>query len=385
MQLPLVLLYSRKQMPGNLQGHIKFDNVDFHYPSDLRKYALRGMAWEVKAGQKVGVCGTAGCGKSTCFELLCRLYNPDSTGGRILVDGVDISKYDVHFLRRRICMVAQKTVLFKTSVRENLWYGLPSYPGDAKIEEACRAAQIWEDLQKKPDKLLTMINDDGGGFSGGQEQRLAITRLILRKPDVILLDEATAALDPVNERKVQDSLDTLMKNTTTTTLAIAHRLTTIKDSDLILVLKEGKVVEQGRHTDLVKKDVQKETDADGNEKVTAGFYRNQWDTQFQETDTSTQRLREKIEELQYQIRVHESEIAVSNAKRFDAMKKSEVMDLTPALPALDMLRARTAMSKGPAAGLLPAIDMERAQTSATDPAAARPRLQRGMSAHNQVY
>merc|ERR1712070_94867 len=185
-------------------------------------------------------------------------------------DGIDIRRYDVHFLRRRICIVAQKTVLFKTTVRENLWYGLPTYPGDAAIEDACKKARIWEDLQKKPDKLLTMIMDDGGGFSGGQEQRLAIARMLVHKPDIILLDEATASLDPVNERLVQDSLDQLVKTCTTTTMAIAHRLTTIKDSDKILVMKDGRVVETGKHTDLVKREVKYEKDSEDHEEVVAG-------------------------------------------------------------------------------------------------------------------
>merc|ERR1712050_211078 len=202
--------------------------------------------------------------------------------------------------------MGQKTVLFKTTVRENLLYGLPEFPVEDKIEEACKMAQIWDDLQKKPDKLLTMIADDGGGFSGGQEQRLSIARVLLRQPDIILLDEATASLDPVNERLVQDSLDLLMKTTSTTTLAIAHRLTTIKDSDKILVLDAGQVVEEGTHSELLKKDIKFETNAQGKKKVIAGFYHNQWDTQFIDTNTSPKHLQDKIGELEYQIHVHKA-------------------------------------------------------------------------------
>lgn len=384
MRAPFTLLFGRKQMPERLLGRIAFQNVDFHYPSDLRKQVLRGMTWEVQPGQKVGVCGTAGCGKSTTFELLLRLYSPDPTGGAILVDGVDIARYDVHYLRRRIGLVAQKTVLFKTTIRENLWYGLPTYPGDDKLEEACRMAQIWDDLQAKPDKLLTVIMDDGGGFSLGQEQRIAIARLILRKPDIILLDEATASLDPVNERNVQDALDNLMKNTTTTTLAIAHRLTTIKDSDKILYLNQGHVVEEGRHAELLKKEIKKEKDASGKETVIAGFYHNQWDTSFQETDHSVGRLREKIEELQYQIRMHEREIACANAMRFEREALPRVQAPVDILAPLQLVRASSTPSEEDSAPPPPLL-LARASSMPRPDEEVRPRLQRQLSAHNQVY
>lgn len=215
------------------------------------------------------------------MDLLQRLYDVDTGSGAIFLDGVDIRHYNVHFLRQRIGVVAQRTVLFKCTVRENIWYGMESDPGDDAVEQALKQAQAWDFIQEKPDKLLTILTETGGGFSGGQMQRLAIARCLIRNPDVILLDEATAALDPVNERLVQDTLDQVTAGRYTT-LAIAHRLTTIKDADKIIVLDHGKVVEEGSHTELMKKKIQHDTDAEGKKVVRSGFYRNQWETQFNE-------------------------------------------------------------------------------------------------------
>lgn len=267
--------------PSRLVGEIRFENVRFHYPTDLRKQVLSGMTFEIKPGQKVGICGSAGCGKTTTIDLLQRLYDVDAGGGAVYLDGVDIRHYDVHFLRRRIGVVAQKTVLFKSTVRENIWYGMDSFPGDAAVEEALKQAQAWDFIQEKPDQLLTMLTETGGGFSGGQMQRLAIARCLIRNPDIILLDEATAALDPVNERFVQDAIDQVTSGRYTT-LAIAHRLTTIKDADKIIVLDKGRVVESGSHAELMKKTVLHDVDDQGKKRVRSGFYRNQWQTQFNE-------------------------------------------------------------------------------------------------------
>merc|ERR1719161_2649741 len=206
-------------------------------------------------------------------------------------------------------MVAQQTILFKMTLRENIAYGMKPMPSDGEIEQALKQAQAWDFIQAKPDKLLQMLTETGGGFSGGQMQRLAIARVLIRKPDVILLDEATAALDPVNERAVQDTLDRVMKNYTV--IAVAHRLTTIKDSDKIVVLDDGFVVEEGTHDDLLKIPIVFEEPQEGNEgnpKLKTGFYRNQWETQFKEKGLTNVKLRTKIEQLQEEIGIHEAKI-----------------------------------------------------------------------------
>ena len=215
---------------GKIEGAIRFEEVKFSYPTDLRKVVLDGLSFTIEKGQKLGICGSAGCGKSTAIQLIQRLYDVDPSGGAVFVDGVDIREYDVHFLRRRICTVAQQTILFKTSIRENVAYGCSPMPSDAEIKDALEKAQAWSFVDAKPDKLLTELTQTGGGFSGGQMQRLSIARALIRNPDVILLDEATAALDPVNERAVQDTLDRVMRGFTT--IAIAHRLTTSKAARL---------------------------------------------------------------------------------------------------------------------------------------------------------
>lgn len=312
--LPMKLVFSRGLMPKTFEGNIEFRNVMFTYPRDLRKQIYKGVSYTVKRGQKIGICGSTGCGKSTGFGLLQRFYDVDPGDGMILIDGVDIREYDVHYLRQRIAMVSQKCVLFKTTVRENILYGMNSFSDDAVGKEdadnavtaALKLAQAWDFINDTPDKLLTHISETGGGFSGGQKQRLCIARVLIRKPDVILLDEATSALDPEAERAVQDTLDHVMKDYTV--VAVAHRLTTIKDSDKIIVLNEGNVVEEGPHDELLKKEVVY-LDYDGDKKmVKSGFYRSQWEAQFKQKELTNDKLRARIECLQQEIGIHESKI-----------------------------------------------------------------------------
>jgi len=175
----------------------------------------------------VALVGPTGCGKSSCMALLQRLYEPQV--GVILLDDVPIQEYDVHYLRSRVVIVDQSTVLFTQTIRDNLTYGIERDVSDAEVVQACKDAQAWEFIDEKPDKLLTMLESGGSNLSGGQRQRLAIARAMLRRPDVILLDEATSALDNENEAKVQQALDTLARRGSA--LVIAHRLSTIKDSD----------------------------------------------------------------------------------------------------------------------------------------------------------
>eukprot|EP00933_Yihiella_yeosuensis_P032056 TRINITY_DN25645_c0_g1_i1.p1 TRINITY_DN25645_c0_g1~~TRINITY_DN25645_c0_g1_i1.p1 ORF type:complete len:461 (-),score=88.36 TRINITY_DN25645_c0_g1_i1:256-1638(-) len=232
--------------PATFHGHIEFENVHFAYPTDLRKPILNGLSFTVEPGQKVALIGATGCGKSTSMSILLRLY--DVQKGCVKIDGKPIKDYDLPYLRSRISIVDQFTVLFACSVRDNITYGLENV-SDEDVEKACREAACWDFLQEKPDKLLTSVSVGGANFSGGQRQRLAIARAIIRKPDVTLLDEATASLDNENERLVQGALDKLARKGSS--LVIAHRLSTIKDSDKIVVIDKGVKGEEGTHDELL--------------------------------------------------------------------------------------------------------------------------------------
>jgi len=246
---PVRAVFSAKLRPARFLGKIEFRGVHFSYPTDLRTPVLQGLSFVVEPGAKVALVGPTGCGKSSCMALLQRMYEPQR--GQILLDDVPIEEYDLHYLRSRVVIVDQSTVLFSQSIRDNLTYGIEREMSDAEIVQACKDAQAWDFIDEKPDKLLTMLESGGTNLSGGQRQRLAIARAMLRKPDIILLDEATSALDNSNEAKVQRALDTLARRGSA--LVIAHRLSTVKDSDMIAVVDHGRVVESGTHAELLAK------------------------------------------------------------------------------------------------------------------------------------
>ena len=223
-----------------------FDCPRLADPTELRKPVLQGISFVVEPGKKVALVGPTGCGKSSCMSLLQRLYEPQQ--GTILIDDVPISEYDVHYLRSRVVIVDQHTVLFSATIRDNITFGMEREVTDDEVVQACKDARAWDFVDEMPDKLMTWISA-GSNLSGGQRQRLAIARAIIRKPDVILLDEATSALDNENEAKVQTALDELAR--CGSALIIAHRLSTIKDSDTIVVVDHGRAVEAGTHDDLM--------------------------------------------------------------------------------------------------------------------------------------
>jgi subfamily B ATP-binding cassette protein MsbA len=225
---------------------IEFENVLFSYEDAQARPILRGVNISVRAGQMVAIVGRSGAGKTTLVNLVPRFY--DVTGGRILVDGTDIRDVTLTSLRAQIGIVTQETILFDDSVARNIAYGRPGAPREA-IEAAARAAHAHEFITNLAQGYETFIGERGQRLSGGQRQRLAIARAILKDSPILVLDEATSSLDTESELLVQDALANLMKNRTS--FVIAHRLSTIRRADAIIVMDRGKVVETGRHDDLL--------------------------------------------------------------------------------------------------------------------------------------
>ncbi|MEM8688557.1 MAG: ABC transporter transmembrane domain-containing protein [Pseudomonadota bacterium] len=236
------------QLPETPGGEIAFKDVTFTYPTRPDRPALSGLTLTVKPGETVAIVGPSGAGKSTLFNLLLRFYDPD--GGIVSVDGVDVRDADPVAVRERMALVPQDTVIFSSSVGENIGYGKPNAT-QHEIEEAAKAALAHGFVSTMPQGYATRVGERGMTLSGGQRQRIAIARAILRDAPILLLDEATSALDAEAEIKVQKALDHLMKGRTT--LVIAHRLSTVRNADRILVLDDGKVVDEGSHEELVKK------------------------------------------------------------------------------------------------------------------------------------
>ena len=231
----------------NIKGNIEFNNVNFYYPSDInKKLVLNEINLKFTAGKKIALIGESGSGKTTVANLIERLY--DRTGGEILIDGVDICKYDIQYLRSLIGYVEQEPILFNRTIRDNIIFGrennLLGLNEDINklVKKACDEAYVSEFLDKVPDGLDYMVGIKGNKLSGGQKQRIAIARAILIKPKILILDEATSALDNKSEQIVQKALDNISKKNITT-IIIAHKLNTIKNADLIYVLKDGKVYE----------------------------------------------------------------------------------------------------------------------------------------------
>ncbi|MEU3557379.1 ABC transporter ATP-binding protein [Streptomyces fragilis] len=231
-----------------VKGEVRLEDVEFRY-DEHGEPVLSGIDIDVPAGASLAVVGTTGAGKSTLGHLVPRLY--DVTGGRVTLDGVDVRDLDFDTLARAVGVVSQETYLFHASVADNLRFAKPD-ASDEELHAAARAAQIHDHIVQLADGYDTVVGERGHRFSGGEKQRLAIARTILRDPPVLLLDEATSALDTRTERAVQEAIDALSANRTTIT--IAHRLSTVRGADQIVVLDRGRVVERGTHEELLRMD-----------------------------------------------------------------------------------------------------------------------------------
>uniref|UniRef100_A0A8C6MHR6 ATP-binding cassette, sub-family B (MDR/TAP), member 4 n=1 Tax=Nothobranchius furzeri TaxID=105023 RepID=A0A8C6MHR6_NOTFU len=236
--------------PDKFDGNVSFVNVTFNYPSRPDVPILQGLNLKVKKGETLALVGSSGCGKSTTIQLMERFYDPQ--GGSVVMDNMDVKQLNIHWLRSQIGIVSQEPVLFDCTLAENIAYGDNSRSVSMEeIQAAARAANIHSFIDELPQKYKTQAGDKGTQLSGGQKQRIAIARAILRNPKVLLLDEATSALDTESEKVVQDALDQASKGRTC--VIVAHRLSTIRNADRIVVFQGGVVVEQGTHQQLLAK------------------------------------------------------------------------------------------------------------------------------------
>jgi ATP-binding cassette, subfamily B, bacterial MsbA len=241
---------------------IKFEDVCFKYSKDVdAPNVLDHVSFEIKKGEMVALVGQSGSGKSTAVDLLLRFYDVDS--GRITIDGSDIREFNYKQLRSMIGVVSQEVILFNDTIEQNIAYGVQNGVRHEQVEKAARLANAHGFIEEKPDKYDTVVGDRGVQLSGGQRQRLAIARAMVRNPDLLIFDEATSALDNESERVVQDAIDNALSDRTA--LVVAHRLSTVKNADRIIVMDKGRVAESGTHEELLAKN---------------GLYKMYYDIQF---------------------------------------------------------------------------------------------------------
>ncbi len=231
-----------------IKGKVEFKEVCFSYPTRPDVEVLKGLNFSLEAGQTIALVGESGAGKSTISSLLLNFYSLND--GAILFDDLPSTSYDLHALRKQMAIVPQDVFLFAGSISDNISYGKPDASED-EIIEASKNANAWEFISSFPDGLQTLVGDRGIQLSGGQKQRVAIARAMINDPAILILDEATSSLDSVSEKYVQEALERLMKGRSS--IVIAHRLSTVIHADKILVLKEGQIVEQGKHDELIEK------------------------------------------------------------------------------------------------------------------------------------
>jgi ABC transporter fused permease/ATP-binding protein len=236
------------EKPSPVEGRVDFEQVVFAYPARPEAPVLGGVSLSVSPGEVVALVGPSGAGKSTLSHLLTRFYDP--TSGTVRLDGRDLRDLDASWLRRQVGVVSQEPVLFATTIADNIRYGRPGAT-DAEVEAAARVANAHEFVSRFPEGYGTKVGERGVQLSGGQKQRVAIARAVLKDPRLLVLDEATSALDAESEHLVQEALDRLLQGRTT--IVIAHRLSTVKNADRVVVLEQGRIVQEGTHAELVQK------------------------------------------------------------------------------------------------------------------------------------
>ena len=230
--------------PKKTTGRVEFKHVDFSYDPD--RQILKDISFVLESGKSIAIVGPSGSGKSTIINLIPRLY--DVCGGEVDFDGVDVRKLDLSYLRRNVGVVSQETYLFNGTIRENLLYAKPDATEDDLIK-ACEKANIYDFIKEQEAGFDTMVGNRGLKLSGGEKQRISIARVLLKDPALLIFDEATSALDSISESKIQEAIDPIIESRTS--ILIAHRLSTILAADEILVVKDGEIVERGKHSELV--------------------------------------------------------------------------------------------------------------------------------------
>ncbi|ECJ9747167.1 ABC transporter ATP-binding protein [Listeria monocytogenes] len=238
-------IHAEKPAPS-LQGHVEFKNVSFHFEDDPNTDVLKNISLKASPGQTIAILGETGAGKSTLVNLICRFYDP--TSGEILIDGVDARKWHVRELRNHISTVMQDIFLFSDTIEGNIAFGAP----DATMEDVRRMARIADAdhfIETMPESYDTIVGERGVGLSGGQKQRISLARALLKNPSILILDDTTSAVDMETEVKIQGELKKITENTTT--FIIAHRISSVKEADEILILNHGEIIERGTHSSLL--------------------------------------------------------------------------------------------------------------------------------------
>jgi ATP-binding cassette subfamily B protein len=258
-----------------VKGEIRFENVCFSYP-DSQEYALEDINIDIKPGEVIALVGTTGSGKSTLIQLIPRFF--DATSGRITLDGIDIKDIRLSNLRNHIALVFQENFLFSATIRENIAFGRPEVTFE-EIVRAAKSAQADGFIRELPNGYDTVVGERGIGLSGGQRQRIAIARALLKDPKILILDDSTSSVDQETERQIQKALENLMRNRTT--FIIAQRLSSVKMADQILVLDNGRIVERGKHEELLTRD---------------GFYKRIYDIQWGQREALLNEMKEDLEE-----------------------------------------------------------------------------------------